>query len=135
MIARAAWGVLSLVGAVLVVEASMATVGSTNLSCSKTGSTGFDEYSCSDPITTQTGVWPFVVMACALAGPSLVAGVAGRTWVSWSATAVLAAVGVWGVGQWASEWVTLILGIPLAIVGVVIAAVQWVRGRQGVAVR
>ena len=124
MIVRVCWGLIAVVAAAVVIGASTDTVGSTDLGCSKTGSTGVDDLACSDPITTQVGAWPFVVMGAAMTGPSVLALLVGRAWTSWVAVVVLLAVGVWGLAHWTSVWVTLVLAVPFAIVGLVVAAVQ-----------
>ncbi|MBE7160864.1 MAG: ABC transporter permease [Williamsia herbipolensis] len=129
MIARASrswliaipWGILAIGAAAIVGAASTATIGATDLGCSKTGTTGHDGFSCGDPITELVDWWPFVVMGLLLAGPPFVAAVVRRPWVSWVAVVVLAGAGVWGVGHWTSHWLTLVVGLALAILGAVVA--------------
>lgn len=115
----------------MVAVASTATVGATDLGCSKTNSTGHEGFSCGDPVTDLVGWWPFVVMGLLLAGPPVVAAIARRPWVSWLAVAVLACAGAWGVGHWPEVWITLVLGLPLAILGAVVAVAHSVAGRVG----
>ncbi|WP_299570048.1 ABC transporter permease [uncultured Williamsia sp.] len=124
MIVRIAWSVVAIAAVAIVIGASTDSVGSTDLGCSKTGSTGTDEYSCSAPIVDVVGVWPFVAMGAAMAGPPLLALVALRAWVSWVVVLVLIAVGAWGLAHWTSVWLTLVFAILLALVGLVLAAVQ-----------
>jgi hypothetical protein len=121
---RIAWGILALAAAAVVIVGANASVAATNLSCSKSGTTGFDEYSCSDPITSVVGVWPFLLMGVALVGPALLAMVVDRAWLSWLAVLAIGGAAGWGAGHWASEWATLILGLPIAFLGAVVAAVQ-----------
>ena len=121
---RVAWGILALAAAAVVVLGATASVGATNLSCSKTGSTGSGEYSCSDPITTVVGVGPFLLMALALIGPTVLAMVVCRAWLSWLAVLAVGVAAVWGADHWASEWATLIVGLPIAFFGAIVASVQ-----------
>lgn len=124
------WGVLA-IGAIAVVSgASRDSLGSTDLGCSKTGTTGHAGYSCDDPITDLVGWWPFVLMGLLLAGPPVVAAVVRRPWVSWIAVVVLAGAGVWGVGHWTSHWLTLVVGLPLAVLGAVVATAHVVSVRR-----
>ncbi len=105
----------------IVVAASVDTIGATDLGCSKTGTTGHEGFSCEDPITDLVGWWPFVLMAALLVAPPMIAALARRVWLSWSAVVVLVIAGVWGVGHWTGVWLTLIIGLPLAVLGTVVA--------------
>lgn len=124
------WGVLATGAIALVFGASRDSLGSTDLGCSKTGTTGHQGFSCDDPITDLVGWWPFVVMGLLLAGPAVVAAVVRRPWVSWLAVVVPAAVGAWGVGHWTSHWLTLVVGLPLAVLGAVVATAHVVSVRR-----
>ncbi|MGZ8177403.1 ABC transporter permease [Williamsia sp. SKLECPSW1] len=115
----------------MVGAASTATIGATDLGCSKTGTPGRDGFSCADPITDLVGWWPFVAMGLLLAGPPVIAAVARRVWVSWLVVVCLVAVGVWGVGHWTGEWSTLILGLPLAVLGAAVAVAHTLTRRIG----
>lgn len=124
---RVAWGILALAAATTVVVGATASVGATDLSCSKTGTTGVADHSCSDPVISVVGVWPFAVMAVTLVGPTLVPAIVGRAWLSWLAVLALGVAGAWGVGHWTSVWATLIVGLPVAALGAVVACVESAR--------
>lgn len=127
--ARAAWWTLAALAAAFGVWfGATATMADVDLGCAKVAES-VAAYECGDRISAVLGVWPLVGLGFLLATPPVVAAVAGRVWVSCVAVAALVAVALVGLANWTGFWGTLLFAAPLAVVGVVVTAVQQARRR------
>lgn len=96
------------------------------MSCSKTGvfDDGQTSVQCDDSMVQVFGVWPLVLLGLLLVIPPVMAAMAMRWWVSWLVVAAFVGLLFVGLLNWTSFWGLLLIAVPLAVVGFLVAVVQ-----------
>ncbi len=123
---KALWWALAVVALAFTVwVGASSSMADFSLECSKIGESR-SSYQCDDRAVHVLGVWPLVGVGLLLATPPVVAASALRKWVSWCAVAALVGLSIAGLANWASTsyWSLLVIAVPLAILGSIIAAFQ-----------
>jgi hypothetical protein len=125
---RQVWWGLALAAVVATIWTAASPVSDVSLSCSKTGELGLDGspsgWKCDDSIVDVLGVWPLIQLGQLLAIPPAVAAIAMRRWVSWLVVALFVVLVFVGIANWSSFWASLLLAVPMAVVGLCVATVQ-----------
>lgn len=111
------------------------SIAEVSLSCAKIGEDR--NFRCDDRMVHILGVWPLVGLGLLLATPTVVAALAMRKWVSWSAVAALIGLSIAGLVNWASTsyWELLLFAVPLAALGAIAATFQRTSQRPGMSRR
>ena len=123
---RLVWWVLAVAAVGLAAWAGGSPVSGMSLSCSKTGvfDDGQTSVQCDDSMVQVFGVWPLVLLGLLLVIPPVMAAMAMRWWVSWLVVAAFVGLLFVGLLNWTSFWGLLLIAVPLAVVGFLVAVVQ-----------